>query len=300
MKPFLPHRLLCLARLSILASPLCAWAVPESVLVLADRVNLRAQSNLTSEVVGQVNYGDSLQALGFFGEWVMIAPPDGMGFWVHADFLHEDREVKVSTLNVRAGPGTNYSVVGQLKRGDAVLALETFQEWRRIQAPAGAAVWVNREYVQGTAAPTPLPPLPEPTLIPLPTPRPQPTATPVVVVRTVERILEVPVALPEPTPTAIPPGDMSLVPLEGQGSISIRRGHVRAYLLAGSSPSRFQLILRGDGGSAKAVAYLRGDENLIKSFEGKAVRVHGRDFWAAGQVLPVTVVESIEAVVEGN
>jgi len=300
---------------TVLAS-VSAETVP--VTVLGDRVNLRnAASTAESDVVSQANYGDTLRAVSFTEDWVEVRPPAGFPTWVYSDHLFEGKEVRNPVLNVRAGPGVNYPVVGKLERGDEVDVEEVVEDWSRIAPPDGVTLWISRRFVQAppsvdtrettAVAPEPTPtqeatPTPEAAVavMPGPTPVPTPAPTPetVVEVRTVERVVEVQVT-PTPVPTVTPPEDLNLVPLNGQGAMSLRRGKLKAFLLAGTSPSRFVLMdVDADGGEGKTLAYLRGDEEELKPHIGKFVKVRGRDFWVSGRRLPVTEVEAITLVGE--
>ncbi len=52
-------------------------------------------------------------------------------------------------LNMRDGPGVNFTILRQLKRGDAltVLALDAVSNWLNVQTADEAVGWVNAEYV---------------------------------------------------------------------------------------------------------------------------------------------------------
>lgn len=281
----------------------CAQDEAVLVTVVGDRVNLRNAPELESDVVAAATYGDRLEALTIQDDWVEVVPPEGLTVWVYAPLLFEDREVKAPVLNTRKGPGTNFPRLGQLKRGDTVEVLEESGDWRRIAPPGAVTLWISRKFVQVppralVAKSTPEPtPMPVPTAIPVP-PLPTPTPQVIVEIQTVEKIVEVPVA-PTPTPVVKAPEGVDLVPLAGQGTFSVRKGFVKAYLLAGSSPSRFQLVRLDPNGDMVALAYLRADEQLLSDMAGKAVMVRGHDFWVTGKKLPLTRVESIK-VVEGT
>ena len=96
--------------------------------VQGDNVNIRARAEATSEVVTQLSFGDELIVKGIVGDWLEIAPPAGAKLWVHVDYLHEN-QVKVKSLNVRAGASLNYSVVGVLNRGDRIERLGEKDIW---------------------------------------------------------------------------------------------------------------------------------------------------------------------------
>lgn len=288
-----------------------ARADPVSVTVLGDGVNLRNAASLESDVVASSDYGDTLDAVALEEKWVEVRPPAAVDVWVYGPLLFEEKEVRAPVLNVRAGPGTNYAILGKLERGDPVEVLESNGDWRRVAAPDAVRLWISRDFVQvppdafaEAADPEPDPgsdpdPVPEPTPAPMPepTPTPAPTPEPVVEIRTVEKVVEVPVA-PTPTPAVEPPKGLDLIPLDGQGAFSIRRGRVKAFLLAGSNPSRFMLVRENADGRETSLAYLIADDEEVKPWIGRDVTVRGRDFWVTGKKLPATRIESIQSADE--
>jgi len=60
-----------------------------------------------------------------------------------------DAIVTSNTLNVRSGPGTNYSVVASLKKGDAVdiVGRSKDSQWARLNLPKVAEAWVSAQYL---------------------------------------------------------------------------------------------------------------------------------------------------------
>ncbi len=301
------------------------------IMVMADRVNLRNDATLDSDVIGQVNYGDELTVLEIGEAWVRVRPPAAIPVWVHAGLLFEEREVRARVLNVRSGPGTQFSSLGMLNRGDTVEVLERFEEWVRISAPDAVFLYVSKEFVnipspavaaveeqetevaagEEVASSDEAPPVVEevvvaavvPEIVEVPS-----VSTPVE--ESVEEGVEGAVALapleeehpvempaPEEEAVLVPdvPENVALVPLPGQGTASVRRGWVKVYLLAGSSPSRFHLIHR-QGSQEQTLCYLQGDEEYLRNLAGRQVQVRGRDFWVAGQRVPLTRIDSIEAL----
>lgn len=88
-----------------------------------------------------------------------------------------DAVVASDTLNVRAGPGTNYAVVGTLKRGDAVTIIGRSgnSQWAKLGFNNLKEAWVSAQYltinVDFAAAAVAAAP-PAPTAAPRPTARP--------------------------------------------------------------------------------------------------------------------------------
>ena len=74
-------------------------------------------------------------------------------------------KVTATALNVRSGPGTNFGVVGLLKKDEVVKGLATSGDggWAQIfRESDNLTGWSSKQYLALTAAPTPTPPPPPP------------------------------------------------------------------------------------------------------------------------------------------
>jgi SH3-like domain-containing protein len=56
--------------------------------------------------------------------------------------------VSVGKLNVRVKPGTKFTAVSRLSRGDEVVILEEREGWYRIKAPEDCEVWVASSFIK--------------------------------------------------------------------------------------------------------------------------------------------------------
>jgi SH3-like domain-containing protein len=259
-------------------------APAEEVRVIGNRVNLRARPDIHSEVSGQVNRGDVLQAKSITDEWVEIAPPASVEFWVHRDFV-ENGEVTPPRLNVRAGPSINHSVVATVERGTRVRVRGEFAEWISIEPPPESSLWITRDLVEPVRPPPP----PEP-----PPPPPPPVVRPV----------EPPVMRPEPPPVVaapppvvqrpepVPPSDLKLIPLEGQGEYVELTGVLRPAGFTFGRPSRYRLT-RTRGHIIESICYVRGNETQLQSLLGRSVSIVGHQYWVQGARHPVLIPERI-------
>ncbi len=267
--------------------------------VTGQRVNLRARPELEAEVVGQVEEGDLLYAKSLGLQWAEVAPPEGFFVWVHGDFVEEGR-VTASTLNLRAGPGINYSVVGELARGTRVRALETFGEWLRIAPPASVSFWVSRDFLEeieqlGT---TPVTILDLPSM---PTPKAEvgPAAEAPVEPSEEERpeleddgtVVERVVA--PSRPAFAPPSDLDLIPLAGQGQETRVRGRLRRRGLGFGRPSGFRLVGADESGQSVTLCYVRGNTDQLRELLNRDVMLVGREYWVRDSSIPVVIPERI-------
>ena len=127
-------------------------------MILNERVNLRTRPNLSSEVVGQLNTGAQVSILDFIqmsdpeqGEprdWYRIRIPEGILVWVSSEYLEEATgRVTASRLNVRAGPGTHFSVMGRIERDTVVVPVRTTAGWTAIEPVPEAVAYVAAEFV---------------------------------------------------------------------------------------------------------------------------------------------------------
>ena len=176
-------------------------APPESATVSADRVNVRARASLIGERVTQLRKGDQVTVLakvtvapprdGEPADWLRITMPAAGQTWVNIGFVKEGK-VTANKLNVRAGGGERFSIVGCLAKGDAVKEKRAAGDWIEIEHPPGAHAYIAAQFVTlGQAA--------EET-----TPENTPEAKPAELTKTDEPELAPEAKPAEPTPEAKP------------------------------------------------------------------------------------------------
>ncbi|MDP6794032.1 MAG: SH3 domain-containing protein [Verrucomicrobiota bacterium] len=129
---------------------------PEPATVSADRVNVRARASLVGERVTQLRKGDQVTVLakvtvtppreGEPADWLKIAMPAAGQTWVHIGFVKEGK-VTANKLNVRAGGGERFSIVGRLAKGDAVEEKRVAGDWIEIEHPPGVHAYIAAELV---------------------------------------------------------------------------------------------------------------------------------------------------------
>lgn len=191
---------------------------PGPATVVASNVNVRGQARLLGEVITRLTRGNQVMVLEEItlknsgpeepSAWAKIAMPQGVKVWVSALFVDPaDKTVNVPRLNLRGGPGENYSVVGRVERGFKVQELEVKGDWIQIEAPEGAYAFMAAQYLSqdgeapstSVAATTPAIPEPAPsTPVEIPSPGTNSPANPVV-----EATPAAPVEEPAPTLTPV-------------------------------------------------------------------------------------------------
>jgi hypothetical protein len=130
----------------------------------ANNVNVRGQAKLKSEVVGKLTKGQQITVVEEVqlknsgpdepSAWAKILLPTNTFVWISTSFIDPaNKTVKPKKLNLRSGPGENYSVLGTLKQGDTVKEVSTKEEWTQIEPPADAYAFVAAQFLKQGEAP---------------------------------------------------------------------------------------------------------------------------------------------------
>lgn len=172
---------------------------PVEATVKCEVLDVRGQGSFAGEVIGHVKKGENVTVLEELtlahpqahepAQWSEISVPTNVSAWVSGDFIdHESMTVKAKKINVRGGPGENYSVLARLEKGAPVKEIGKKNGWLKIEAPTNATAFVASEYLEKAAnqpapevasAPAPAPaPAPTPVVVNVPTPEPAPAPAP--------------------------------------------------------------------------------------------------------------------------
>lgn len=156
--------------LALLALPLSG---AERAVVTDSRVNVRAQAYLYSEVVTQLKKDDEVTILERIEiplekqkpneplAWAKIKMPNNTPVWVFAPYVENGRP-KVNKLNLRAGPGENFSVVGRVDRTTDLKIIRTVEDWTEIETPEEAYGFVDASLLKAVEGSAPAETTPEP------------------------------------------------------------------------------------------------------------------------------------------
>ena len=136
--------------------------VPGPATVDVKNINVRGQAGLKGEVVAHLTNGDMVTVLGQLNldkhhagepaQWAKIALPASTHVWVNASFIDPTNKTVLSKkLNLRAGPGENYSVLGVVERGTPVNEITTKGKWMQIDPPANSYAFVAAMYLKQEA-----------------------------------------------------------------------------------------------------------------------------------------------------
>jgi uncharacterized protein YgiM (DUF1202 family) len=132
--------------------------VPGPAVVAARHVNVRGQAKLNSEVITRMTNGEPVTVIQEVtlkhsgpeepSVWAKIALPEKAHAWVYASYIDAtNKTVMAKKLNLRGGPGENYSVLGILHQGDGVQEIQTKGKWMEIEATTNAYAFMAAQYL---------------------------------------------------------------------------------------------------------------------------------------------------------
>jgi len=281
----------------------------ETATVKKNRVNVRGQASQKSEVVTQLKQGETVVVLeeisvdkpkkGEPARWARIQLPPNTPVWVFAPYIElTNKTVNIKRLNIRAGPGEKFSVLGRMDRGTAVKEIRTVDNWMEIEPPGAAYAFVAADLLEKSES---APVTPETKLA-----NARPTTAPVPT--TVENVTNEPApakpvdAAPVPTPAAAdtnaPPVSVATQPAPQPAPAEpVRRVVSREGLVIVSrsiqAPTEYGLE---SFETKRTINFLHTEELglKLKSFGGKKVIVTGEELidqrWTN---TPIIEVESI-------
>ncbi len=185
---------------AVLKEPTVALVAGPAEVTVSNLI-VRGQAGLKGEVVSHLSMGDAVTVLSQINldkhtadepaQWAKIACPTNTHVWVSAKFIDATNNVVLpKKLNLRAGPGENYSVLGVIERGTPVSEIITKDGWMEIETPASTYAFVAAMYLKQEAAAvvetnTNVAPTADTNAAPMeaapaPTPTPVPEAQPIV------------------------------------------------------------------------------------------------------------------------
>ncbi len=146
-----------------------AVAAEQTVTIKEPTVNVRGKPSFLGEVITQLKKGEKVVVLEEIAvakpkkdepaEWLKIQMPTNTPVWVNQGFIDpSSKTVRVPKLNLRAGPGENFSVIGRLVQGDVVKEIRIVDGWMEIDTPPGTYAFIAAELVakdSASAAPPP-------------------------------------------------------------------------------------------------------------------------------------------------
>ncbi|HAV78856.1 MAG TPA: hypothetical protein DCX53_16010 [Anaerolineae bacterium] len=140
--------------------------------VTANALRLRSGPGLNHDIIGMLHRNNLVEGGEIVNDWVHVTTEENKKGWSHRAFLDlqdelpaptegkESYRVDANSLNLRQGPGTNYAVIGSLKKSELVggLAVSSSGGWAQIRKADGTTGWASLKYMTKIAAPLPASP----------------------------------------------------------------------------------------------------------------------------------------------
>lgn len=125
-----------------------------------DYVNIRSEASTDSEIVGKL-YSNAVATIeSNDGEWTKISSGTVSGY-VKSDYLSTGKEAvaiadknfkkfatsTTTTLNIRSGPGTDYSILDQVPMEEELEIISEGEEWIKVAYGNQSDAYVSKDYV---------------------------------------------------------------------------------------------------------------------------------------------------------
>ena len=129
--------------------------------VTADALNVRSGPSTSYGITTKLYKGDKVEILETSNGWHKIKASNGKIGWVSGDYIKVSSgstsqpststtkaTVTATSLNVRSGAGTSYSVITKLSKGTVVDVLESASNgWKKIKTSGGTTGWASGDYL---------------------------------------------------------------------------------------------------------------------------------------------------------
>lgn len=126
------------------------------VSVSGEDVNLRSGPGKNYSVKWKYGSGFPLKVLQKRGNWLNVEDFEKDRGWLHKSLttrqghmvvkVHRDSKKKI---NIRSGPGTNYSIIGKAYYGVVFKTIKQQKGWAKVKHESGVVGWVKRSLLWG-------------------------------------------------------------------------------------------------------------------------------------------------------
>lgn len=126
---------------------------PRIGIIESDDVNVRAGSNINYESLCKLNKGDRVEIIGESYGWYRIILPKKAHLYIKSDYVDFSFEQKIAEVNarrvnLRAGPDTNHSILGQVSKPYKLDIMGESAGWYQIEPPDGVSGWIHSLHVR--------------------------------------------------------------------------------------------------------------------------------------------------------
>ena len=159
MKKTLSLTLIITIILSLFVFPLKSYGATLTsqagvVSLLSGKLNVRKSASTNSTVLTSLSNGSYITLISLSGNWYYVEYADGRYGYCHKSYIKPDsgKTATVNTnstsLNVRSGAGTSYSIKGSVSKGEIVIILSSSNGWSKILYDGVITGYVSSQYLK--------------------------------------------------------------------------------------------------------------------------------------------------------
>ena len=130
------------------------------VSLASGRLNVRKSASTSSTILASLSNGSYITLISSSGNWYYVEYADGKYGYCHKDYIKLDsgKTATVNTistsLNVRSGAGTGYSIKDSVSKGEVVIILSSSNGWSKILYNVTKTGYVNSQYLSAQTSTT--------------------------------------------------------------------------------------------------------------------------------------------------
>ncbi|MFH1063236.1 MAG: SH3 domain-containing protein [Candidatus Omnitrophota bacterium] len=114
-------------------------------------VNIRSGPGVNFEILRKMDKDELVLVLGNELDWYKLKLPRNSKAYIHNQFIKMGDTnygyINTDRVNVRAGKGTNFNVIGQLNANDLVEVIDQDNEWAQIFTDINCFAWAHKDFV---------------------------------------------------------------------------------------------------------------------------------------------------------
>lgn len=139
-----------------LFSIFCLIVLSSSAFALSGRINkkdinIRADSTVTSPVIGVLSLDENVDIIQERYGWYKINIPDRLNYYVSDEHLIFDSEgkarISANKLNIRSMPCLEAPVIGKIKKNTIVKVIRKNKGWAAIESYPYARGWIHKKFI---------------------------------------------------------------------------------------------------------------------------------------------------------